>query len=41
MHPPGRLRTLASAIVVTAAALLSLPMLAATASAVAWCPRRS
>ncbi|HYZ53945.1 MAG TPA: hypothetical protein VE733_10695, partial [Streptosporangiaceae bacterium] len=33
MHPPGRRRTLASAIVVTAAALLSVPMLAATASA--------
>ena len=33
MHPPGRLRTLASAIVVTAAALLSIPMLAATAVA--------
>jgi N-acetylneuraminic acid mutarotase len=33
MHPPGRLRMLASAIVVTAATLLSIPMLAATAFA--------
>jgi N-acetylneuraminic acid mutarotase len=30
MHPPGRLRTLASAVVVIAAALLSIPMLAVT-----------
>ena len=33
MHPPGRLRAVASAIVVTAAALLSIPVLPATAFA--------